>query len=222
MTTVQPIVIPLAEGDLKADLRLPADATGLVVFAHGSGSSRFSRRNREVADALEGDGLGSLLFDLLTQAEEARDVRTSEFRFDIRLLAGRVVRVLDWVRRHPELRHLPLGCFGADTGAAAALSAAAERPVLVRAVVSRGGRPDLCSGEVLERVEAPSLLIVDGADAEVLEVNRQALGRLNESAALEVIPGASRLCADPGALTAVARLTGAWFRRYLPVRTDGA
>lgn len=212
----QAIEIPMAEGELRADLRLPSGARALVIFAHGAGSSRFSRRNRLVAEALDRDGFGTLLFDLLTQAEEARDVRTGEFRFDIALQAGRLVRVLDWVRRHPELRHLAVGCFGASTGAAVALTAAAERPALVRAVVSRGGRPDLVGDDRLARVQAPTLLLVGGADGEVLALNRAALRPLDGHAALEVIPGATHLFPEPGALEAVAHAASGWFERYLP------
>jgi putative phosphoribosyl transferase len=199
---------------LVGDLSIPADARGLVVFSHGSGSSRFSPRNRAVAEMLLQARLATLMLDLLTQGEERADDLTAKFRFDIPLLASRVVAALDWVTTHPSTAALPRGLFGASTGAAAALIAAAERPSAVRAVVSRGGRPDL-AGEALDRVTAPTLLIVGGRDEAVLELNRQALARLRGEKRLMVVPGATHLFPEPGALSQVARLATEWFTRYL-------
>lgn len=191
-------------------LTLPDGARGLVVFAHGSGSSRFSPRNRQVAEELNEQALGTLLIDLLTAEEEQVDLRTAELRFDISLLAERVVGAVDWA----EERGLPIGAFGASTGAAAALVAAAERPQLVRAVVSRGGRPDL-AGDALPRVEAPTLLIVGGNDQAVLDLNRQAMERMRAETRLEIVPGASHLFEEPGALDDVVRLARDWFLQNL-------
>ena len=191
---------------LGGTLALPEPARGLVVFAHGSGSSRFSPRNRQVAEVLHAVGIGTLLMDLLTEDEERIDLQTRELRFDIGLLGERVVGAVDWAAQHGR----PLGAFGASTGAAAALVAAAERPGLVRAVVSRGGRPDL-AGEALPRVQAPTLLIVGGNDHVVLELNRQALERLETETRLEVVPGASHLFEEPGTLDRVAELARDWF-----------
>jgi putative phosphoribosyl transferase len=186
----------------------------VVLFAHGSGSSRFSPRNQFVAEHLQGAGLGTLLMDLLTEREEAVDARTAELRFDIDLLARRVIAAIDWLGQSPETSNLSLGCFGASTGAAAALVAAAERPQAVAAVVSRGGRPDL-AGPSLAAVKAPTLLIVGGDDHQVLELNRQAVAQLGAEAELKVVEGATHLFEEPGALEAVARLAGDWFRRFL-------
>lgn len=191
-------------------LTAPDDARGLVVFAHGSGSSRFSPRNRHVAAELNEHDLGTLLIDLLTEDEERVDLRTAELRFDISLLADRVVGAVDWAAD----RGVPIGAFGASTGAAAALVAAAERPELVRAVVSRGGRPDL-AGEALPRVEAPTLLIVGGNDEAVLHLNRQAMERMHAETRLEVVPGASHLFEEPGTLDEVVRLAREWFLEKL-------
>lgn len=191
-------------------LTLPDGARGLVVFAHGSGSSRFSPRNRQVAEELNEQALGTLLIDLLTAEEEQVDLRTAELRFDISLLAERVVGAVDWA----EERGLPIGAFGASTGAAAALVAAAERPQLVRAVVSRGGRPDL-AGDALPRVEAPTLLIVGGNDQAVLDLNRQAMERMRAETRLEIVPGASHLFEEAGALDEVVRLARDWFLESL-------
>jgi putative phosphoribosyl transferase len=194
-------------------LALPEDARGVVLFAHGSGSSRFSPRNQFVAEHLRAEGLGTLLMDLLTVEEERADARTGALRFDIGLLTGRVVAALDWLAGQPETETLGVGCFGASTGAAAALVAAAERPDRVRAVVSRGGRPDL-AGAALGSVRAPTLLIVGGADQPVIEMNRAALQRL-ASAELVIVPGAGHLFEEEGALEEVARLAAAWFVRFL-------
>jgi dienelactone hydrolase len=196
------------------DLTVPADARGIVVFAHGSGSGRFSPRNRAVAEALARAGLGTLLMDLLTEHEEAVDLRTRRLRFDIGLLGRRVVATVDWLASAPSTRQLPVGCFGASTGAAAALIAAAERPARVGAVVSRGGRPDL-AGEALRRVRAPTLLIVGGNDPEVLRLNEEALAALPGEARLEVLPGAGHLFEQPGELERVSLLARDWFLRHL-------
>ena len=200
-------------GPIEGDLVVPAEARGVVCFAHGSGSSRHSSRNKRVAAALQQSGLGTLLFDLLTQAEERQDERTRALRFDIALLAQRLVAVTDALADEPSARGLPVGYFGASTGAAAALVAAAERPA-VRALVSRGGRPDL-AGDALPRVTAPTLLIVGELDREVLVLNRDAQARLGGPAELEVVPGATHLFEEPGALDDVARLATRHFTRYL-------
>lgn len=196
---------------LDGDLAVPAHARGLVVFAHGSGSTRRSPRNQQVASSLHEHGFGTLLFDLLTPVEAADRWNV----FDIDLLAGRLVEAIDWIAGRPALAPLPLGLFGASTGAAAALKAAAVRAGRVRAVVSRGGRPDL-AGDALERVRAPTLLIVGGADTEVLALNQAALERLNRVSALSVVPGATHLFEEEGALEQVADLAGRWFASHLP------
>jgi len=211
--TTRPVRIELADATLNGDLSLPANACGLVVFAHGSGSSRHSSRNRSVAEALQHAQLGTLLLDLLTDAEERADSVTAEFRFDIPLLAERVIGALDWVTVWTTTKGLPVGLFGASTGAAAALIAAATRPDIVRAVVSRGGRPDLAA-DSLAAVNAPTLLIVGGRDDVVIELNRQALARLNAPKRLEIVAGATHLFEEPGALTTVAALARDWFLRY--------
>ena len=207
------------DAQLEGNLSLPQDPTGLVLFAHGSGSSRHSPRNRYVAQALHEDTLGTLLIDLLTAAEEREDVRTARLRFDISLLAGRVVGASDWLARNPATEHLLVGYFGASTGAAAALAAAADRPDDVRAVVSRGGRPDLAI-PVLHGVKAPTLLIVGGEDKPVIEMNREALKHLNVEKRLEIIPGATHLFEEPGALEEVARLARTWFQEQLKPYTE--
>ena len=199
---------------LSGDLELPPDAAGVVVFAHGSGSSRHSPRNRAVAAALQRAGLGTLLMDLLTPAEEALDARRGELRFDIGLLARRLVGAVRWLAGEPATGALPVGCFGASTGAGAALVAAAEHPDGIAAVVSRGGRPDL-AGDALQRVTAPTLLIVGGEDRVVLDLNRRALERITAEKRLAVVPGATHLFEEPGALEQVARLAGDWFRSRL-------
>ena len=206
--------IPAAGVFLDGDLRIPERAAGLVVFAHGSGSSRFSRRNRQVGEFLEARGIATLLLDLLTPQEEAVDVGTREFRFDIERLSHRVVAAVDWVDTHPEIRGLPLCCFGASTGAAAALIAAAERPDRVHAVISRGGRPDL-AGDALPLVGAPTLLIVGGNDEPVIELNRNAMQRMTAPTRLEIVPGATHLFEEPGTLHHVCRLAAAWCAQYL-------
>ena len=202
------------ETTLYGDLAISADARAIVLFAHGSGSSRRSPRNRFVAAHLQRDGVATFLLDLLTEGEDAAGARTSSPRFDIALLAKRLIAVTDWVRARPEMRHLAIGYFGASTGAAAALVAAASRADAVRAVVSRGGRPDLAEDH-LANVRAPTLLIVGGADTTVLGLNRQALKRLTAPRELVVVPGATHLFEEPGALEEVARLASAWFLRHL-------
>jgi pimeloyl-ACP methyl ester carboxylesterase len=199
---------------LGGDLSVPPAAVGVVVFAHGSGSGRFSPRNRAVAETLVEAGLATLLMDLLTSEEEAEDLRTARLRFDIDLLGERVVGTIDWLAREPDLGVLPVGCFGASTGAAAALMAAAERPQRVKAVVSRGGRPDL-AGDALPRVTSPTLLIVGGRDTEVIRLNRLAQARLAGESQLVIVPDAGHLFEEPGTLEQVAALARAWFLRHL-------
>jgi pimeloyl-ACP methyl ester carboxylesterase len=197
---------------LQASLGEPAgESHGMVVFAHGSGSSRHSSRNRHVAEVLHGAGLRTLLLDLLTPEEDLVDQITAEHRFDIEMLGERVVGAIDWLRA---AETDPIGLFGASTGAAAALVAAAQRPDEVSAVVSRGGRPDLAA-EALPLVRAPTLLIVGGRDTTVLEMNRGARSRMRAETSLEVIPGATHLFEEPGALDVVADLAAGWFRRFL-------
>jgi len=204
------VVVHFDGVDLPGLLRVPPTAGGVVVFAHGSGSSRLSPRNNAVAARLEEHGLATLLFDLLTPAE-SRDRRNV---FDIGLLARRLVGATSWVRDDPRLQDLDIGLFGASTGAAAALVAAATVPEWIGAVVSRGGRPDL-AGDALPRVEAPTLLIVGGADVQVLELNRQALAMMRGPHELVVVPGAGHLFEEPGALQQVAELAAGWFTRHL-------
>jgi len=199
---------------LEGSVVIPAAAQGIVLFAHGSGSSRHSPRNRYVAQVLQEGGLATLLIDLLTPAEEEADRRTGHLRFDIDLLARRLIGATDWLVKYAETRELTIGYFGASTGAAAALIAAAERKEVVNAVVSRGGRPDLAEA-VLDRVTAPVLLIVGGDDLQVIELNQQAFDQLTAEKRLEIIPGASHLFEEPGALEAVARLARDWFQRHL-------
>jgi putative phosphoribosyl transferase len=206
--------IPAAQVQIEGDLVVPAPALGLVVFAHGSGSSRFSRRNQAVANHLADGGFATLLLDLLTPLEEAADERTREYRFDIGRLGRRVVAAIDWASGEPTIAKLPIACFGASTGAAAALVAAAERPAAVRAVISRGGRPDL-AGDALPRVQAPTLLIVGGADTPVIALNRAAMRQMRAPVTLEIVPGATHLFEEPGTLEAVARLARAWCARHL-------
>lgn len=200
-------------GPIEGDLAIPDGARGVVVFAHGSGSSRHSARNQHVAEALRAAGFGTLLFDLLTAAEEREDERTRALRFDIGLLGRRLLAVTEALAAESRADGLPLGYFGASTGAAAALVAAAERPD-VRAVVSRGGRPDL-AGEALRRVTAPTLLIVGGLDREVLALNREAQHLLGAPNELVVVPRATHLFEEPGALDEVAKLATRHFTRYL-------
>jgi putative phosphoribosyl transferase len=200
---------------LEGTLGIPAEATAIVLFAHGSGSSRHSPRNRYVARVLRESGLATLLFDLLSQEEEALDLRTGQLRFDIELLAERLMGATDWLAGRSDTRSLRVGYFGASTGAAAALVAAAKRSEVVGAVVSRGGRPDLAD-DALSLVRAPTLLIVGGADTPVIPLNEQAMARMTQTEVrLEIIPGATHLFEEPGALEAVARLARDWLVRHL-------
>jgi dienelactone hydrolase len=212
-TRPREVAVTLQGIRLQGLLRLPPGATGIVLFAHGSGSGRLSPRNNYVAEQLGAAGLATLLFDLLTEQEEEIDAVTAELRFDIPLLTGRLAAVTEWALKQPELGKLAIGYFGASTGAAAALAAAAQVPA-VAAVVSRGGRPDL-AGEALPRVCAATLLIVGGDDHQVLELNRQALARLRCEAKLEVVPGATHLFEEPGTLEQVAALAANWFTGHL-------
>ncbi|MEN8614570.1 dienelactone hydrolase family protein [Dehalogenimonas sp. THU2] len=209
-----PVTIPVGETRLSGDLCLPEGATGLVVFAHGSGSSRLSTRNRRVAAGLRQARLGTLLFDLLTSSEESIDNITAELRFNIPFLGERLVSVTDWLGTRTETRGLSLGYFGASTGAAAALVAAAQRPERVAAVVSRGGRPDLAA-EYLGKMAAPTLLIVGGDDTEVIRLNEIAMEQLHVEKELAIVPGATHLFEEPGKLDEVQRLAGKWFVKYL-------
>ena len=211
------VEITLGSAVLRGTLELVSGAPGLVLFVHGSGSSRFSSRNRAVARDLQSAGLSTLLFDLLSEDEERIDEITRELRFDIGLLTDRVIGVTDWLQQQQETRRLVIGYFGASTGGAAALQAAAhfaDRPEVVRAVVSRGGRPDLAM-EALPLVTAPTLLIVGGYDDVVIELNKRAFARLTAVKDLQIVPGATHLFEEPGTLEEVSRLAREWFQRYL-------
>jgi len=199
---------------LDGDLSLPAASRGVVLFAHGSGSSRHSSRNRYVAGELRRVGMGTLLMDLLTAEEEEADARTGHLRFDIGLLARRLLAATGWLRAEADTARLPVGYFGASTGGGAALVAAAEEPEGVRAVVSRGGRPDL-AGDALPRVQAPTLLIVGGRDEPVIAMNENALARLRCEKRLEIVPGATHLFEEPGTLEHVASRAADWLGRHL-------
>ena len=209
--------LTLSDVQLAADLLLPEAATGLVVFVHGSGSSRLSPRNQQVALYFNGRGLATLLFDLLTESEQRLDQVSRALRFDIPMLTRRLLGVIDWLGADSELRHLHLGLFGASTGAAAALLVAAQRTQRVQAVVSRGGRSDL-AGAALAEVLAPTLLIVGGEDSLVLQLNRQSSEQLRCTQRLVVVPGASHLFEETGALETVAREAGDWFEGYLGIQ----
>lgn len=202
--------IPLGDVTLMGDLHVPQDAQGLVLFAHGSGSSRKSGRNRAVASVLRSHGIGTLLFDLLTRQED----EVEDLRFDIPLLSARLTRVADRVHQDPRLTHLPIGLFGASTGAASALNTAAARPVIIKAVVSRGGRPDLAL-DACTKVLAPTLLLVGGLDGPVIDMNREAFAELRCKKELVIVPGATHLFEEPGKLEEVAELAVAWFGRHL-------
>jgi putative phosphoribosyl transferase len=215
-----PVRVQVGAVTLEGNLSVPHDAPGVVVFAHGSGSSRHSPRNRFVARTLREAGLATLLLDLLTAEEEAEDIQTADYRFDISLLAERVVGATDWLADQEALADLAVGHFGASTGAGAALVAAAQRPQRVQAIVSRGGRPDLAADD-LPRVQAPTLLIVGGNDLPVIGLNRQALERLGaREKEMHIVPGATHLFEEPGTLEEVARLAADWFDRHL-ARTEG-
>ena len=207
--------VPAGDVEVDGDLAVPERVRGVVVFAHGSGSSRHSPRNRQVAGALQRAGYATLLLDLLTAEEEPQDERTRELRFDIDLLAGRVTAALDWLAERDDLKALPVALFGASTGAAAALRAAVDRADRVRLVISRGGRPDL-AGDALPRVSAPTLMIVGGADVEVLRLNREAAAQMAADVDLQVVPDATHLFAEPGALEDVIDLAVTALDRHLP------
>jgi len=208
------IHIPVEGDEIQGDLRLPRESKAIVIFAHGSGSSRHSPRNKYVATVLNDGGIATLLIDLLTRDEEVVDLQTSYLRFNIDLLAERLSVVTDWVRGQPPTRRLHVGYFGASTGAAAALVAAARRPHIVEAIVSRGGRPDLAS-PLLASVRAPTLFIVGANDDVVIELNRQAAAQLRVEHRIEIVPGAGHLFEEPGALERVALLARDWFEEFL-------
>lgn len=215
----RPVRVHGGNAELEGTLAVPDDARGIVLFAHGSGSSRRSPRNRRVARTLQEAHLATLLFDLLTPEEERIDVVTRRLRFDIPLLAERMKGACDWVGSQPSLARLAIGVFGASTGAAAALIAAADRPDAVHAVVSRGGRPDL-AGAALERVRAPTLAIVGGRDTEVIALNEAALSRMACTKRLEIVEGATHLFEEPGTLDRVADLAASWLSRHLQPRPE--
>jgi putative phosphoribosyl transferase len=216
----KPVSIEIGGVTLEGDLNVPARALGVVLFAHGSGSSRHSRRNRQVARVLNDAGLATLLMDLLTAEEERIDAVTAHLRFDIEFLAERLIGATEWLKAQEATRDLTVGYFGASTGGGAALMAAAERPDDVEAVVSRGGRPDL-AGKVLGRVQAPTLLIVGGDDYPVIPLNQVALAQLRGVKKLVIVPGATHLFEEPGTMEEVARLARDWFLKYL-VRDQGS
>lgn len=213
-TLSRAVILSLDSIVLAGELEIPGGATGVVMFAHGSGSSRLSPRNRYVAQVIREAGVGTLLFDLLTPEEEQVDQQTRHLRFNIPLLAGRLVAATEWVQRQPDIGHLCVGYFGASTGGGAALIAAATLSGKVGAVVSRGGRPDLAR-DFLPQVLAPTLLIVGGLDGLILQLNEEALAQLQCAKKLKIVPGATHLFEEPGTLEAVARLAADWFQRYL-------
>ncbi|MDH5426481.1 MAG: dienelactone hydrolase family protein [Gammaproteobacteria bacterium] len=208
------IEIDISDVRLQGILTLPDSVSGLVIFAHGSGSSRFSTRNRFVAKDLNNAGLGTLLFDLLTEQENETDQYTREYRFDIPMLANRLIGTIDWLTRHPDTSSLKFGLYGASTGAAAALIAAAKRPQNVYAVVSRGGRPDLAASS-LTSVKAPTLLLIGGFDHEVIQLNELAAVQMLNHPKITIIPGATHLFEEPGKLTEVTQHALSWFKTYL-------
>ena len=209
------VQIPIGPIYLNGNLDIPKGAGGIVVFVHGSGSSRFSPRNQYVAQELQREDLGTLLFDLLTAEEERIDMVTAHLRFDIYLLASRLVEVTNWLLKNPDTKNLNIGYFGASTGAAAALIAAKEHSDVVKAVVSRGGRPDLAE-KALPDVKAPTLLIVGGEDFQVIDMNQWAFDRLTvKEKQIQIVPGATHLFEEPGTLEQAAHLAGEWFKRYL-------
>jgi putative phosphoribosyl transferase len=212
--TARCVRLDVAGVGLVGDLALPSDARAVVIFAHGSGSSRHSPRNRAVAEVLHHGGVGTLLLDLLTEHEDLIDATTAEFRFNIPVLAERLIGAVDWALANPQISSLPIGLFGASTGAAAALIAAAKHSDAIGAVVSRGGRPDLAETS-LDAVTVPTLLIVGGRDDVVIELNREAFAHLNGPRELHIVPGATHLFEEPGALEQVSRLARDWFKRHL-------
>lgn len=209
------VTIETADAALPGDLTLPDGARGIVLFAHGSGSSRLSPRNRFVARQINAGGPGTLLFDLLTPDEHRIDQVTAEHRFDIGLLSRRLEQAVDWIGRQPQAQGLHIGLFGSSTGAAAALNAAAARPDEIAAVVSRGGRPDLADADALARVRAPTLLVVGGRDEPVIEMNRRAEAQMTAHTRIEIVAGATHLFEEPGKLEEVARLARDWFVSHL-------
>jgi dienelactone hydrolase len=212
--TITELAVSIPPLNLAGDLAVCPKGEGVILFAHGSGSSRKSVRNRRVAQVLQRAGFNTLLLDLLTASEEEIDIQTGQFRFDIGMLARRLVEAIDWLGQYPATKDLPIGLFGASTGAAAALIAAARRPAKTAAVVSRGGRPDL-AGFVLPHVQAPTLLLVGGEDHTVIALNRQALDSLQCRKELTIVPGATHLFEEPGALEEVSRLARDWFLTYV-------
>jgi len=208
------VKIPVGKVVVEGNLTIPHNARGVVLFAHGSGSGRFSSRNQYVAKEFNSARIGTLLFDLLTSEEEDEDMLTAEYRFNIRLLAERLIGATEWLRKDPKTSVLSFGYFGASTGAAAALIGAAKLPDEIVAVVSRGGRPDL-AGDFLRSVKAPTLLLVGGLDTEVIELNRQAMEQMTAEKRLVIVPGATHLFEERGKLEEVARLSTDWFTRYL-------
>jgi putative phosphoribosyl transferase len=216
---VTPVHIPIENMNLQGDLHLPSNPLGVVIFVHGSGSSRFSPRNRFVAEELNKQGFATLLLDLLTEEEHRIDTETMEYRFNIPLLASRSTLAASWVHGQPGLSRLPIGLFGASTGAAAALITAAEMKQQVAAVVSRGGRPDLAE-DFLSQVDAPTLLIVGGEDDAVLALNRKAMAQMHCVAKLHVVPGATHLFEESGALEQVVTVAAQWFARYMHARAS--
>ncbi len=216
LSSGQEVVVQAGRTPLEGNLMVPDRAGGMVIFAHGSGSSRFSTRNRYVARTLNQAGLGTLLFDLLTSHEHGLDAFTRQLRFDIALLTERLVGAINWVRRQPLTQHLAIGLYGASTGVAAALAASAQSGDDVAAVVSRSGRPDLAGEDNLGRVRAPVLLIVGGDDPQVIDMNRQASEALRAHCHLEIVPGAGHLFEEPGTLERAADLARDWFLEYLP------
>ena len=219
--SLRSVDVSVGESTIQGDLNIPENSSAIVVFAHGSGSSRHSPRNKFVAEVLNQGGLATLLVDLLIPSEEAIDMQTAHIRFDIPFLAERLIGVTDWLSRSPDTARLSVGYFGASTGAAAALVAAAKRPDVVKAIVSRGGRPDL-AGAWLRHVRAPTLFIVGGDDRQVILLNREAAKMLKIEYRIEIIPGAGHLFEEPGMLEKVARLAYDWFKEYLIRRTKAA
>lgn len=212
--TEQSIIIPCEDVHLNGILHIPSKASGLVIFVHGSGSGRLSPRNQYVASVLQNSRHATLLFDLLTPEEDVIDNETREYRFNIHFLVERLLAATNWILSHPSLRKMSIGYFGASTGGGAALVAAAQAQKLVKAVVSRGGRPDL-AGDALHKVEAPTLLIVGGNDEIVIELNEKAYNELHCIKKLDIVPGATHLFEEPGTLEKVAQLADAWFSKYL-------
>lgn len=219
LDTEHPVIIPSGTVQLDGILHIPKDATGLVIFVHGSGSSRFSVRNQYVAALLNEANLGTLLFDLFTPEEDVIDSRTRELRFNIDFLATRLIDVTHWCLKHTSTQNLAIGYFGASTGGGAAIVAAANQQDKIKAIVSRGGRPDL-AGDALLRVQTPTLLIVGGDDFAVIELNRDAMSKIKCTVDLEIVPGATHLFEEPGTLSAAAELAKAWFVKYLCKNKD--